>query len=101
MDCSAVVLMKGSSTLKVAPLPNPGLSAQILPPWASINPLAMERPMPIPPYLRVVCGSIWLELGKIFFNSLWGMPIPLSCTQLNFAAGLRGGSQGDLAVFRG
>ena len=38
-----------NSTLNVDPLPAPSDSAQILPPWASINPFAMVSPMPSPP----------------------------------------------------
>lgn len=42
----------GSVTVKVLPLPGPGLSARIWPPCAWTRARAMASPMPVPPWAR-------------------------------------------------
>ena len=50
---------------KVQPVPGPALSTHIVPPISSASSLLMARPSPVPPYLRVVLLSAWLN----FWNS--------------------------------
>ena len=46
---------------KVEPVPGPALSTHIVPPISSASRLLMASPSPVPPYLRVVALSAWLN----------------------------------------
>ncbi len=45
----------------VLPCPGPSLSTHIVPPISSASSLLIARPRPVPPYLRVVLLSAWLN----------------------------------------
>ena len=65
---------------KVLPIPAL-LCRPISPPMASTSCLQIVRPNPLPPYLRVVDPSAWVNLSKIDFCWSSGIPIPVSCTE--------------------
>ncbi len=56
----------------VAPRPGPPLSAHIVPPISSASRLLMASPSPVPPYLRVVEASAWLNFWKRLADALGG-----------------------------
>ena len=62
---------------KVEPVPGPALSTHIVPPISSASSLLMARPRPVPPYLRVVLLSAWLNFwnSRLLPCSLRPMPV--------------------------
>ena len=62
---------------KVEPVPGPALSTHIVPPISSASSLLMARPSPVPPYLRVVLLSTWLNFwnSRLLPCSLRPMPV--------------------------
>ena len=58
-DCNYSFI--GKLNTNVAPLPSGLFSAHILPPWASIIPLHMNNPKPVPPVCDLVanCEKPW------------------------------------------
>ena len=64
----------------VAPRPGPPLSADIVPPISSARRLLMARPSPVPPYLRVVEASAWLNFWKSLPIPSAESPMPVSRT---------------------
>ena len=70
----------GSATIvkwNVAPSPST-LSTHIVPPISSARRLLTARPRPVPPYLRVVDESTWLNASKSLCARSAGMPMPVS-----------------------
>src|SRR5512142_3143153 len=64
------------ATVKKKALPFPTvLSTQIRPPISSTNFFEMERPSPVPPYLRVVEESACVKLSNMDSTLLAGMPM--------------------------
>ena len=72
---------RGSEKWKVLPWPG-SLLTPSTPPWASTSALAMLRPSPVPPALRVAlmssCWKRWKSLG----TSSGAMPTPVSATSV-------------------
>ena len=69
----------GSTRVKT--LPSPGvLCTWIDPPSSCARSREIDRPRPVPPYLRCVLPSAWRKASKI--SSCWcaGMPMPVSLT---------------------
>jgi len=74
----------------VKTLPSPGtLSAVIEPPrsWASSR--LMDRPRPVPPYLRLVVPSACWKAPKMVSSCSSAMPMPVSLTRKDSAGPLR------------
>ena len=67
-------------------LPTPAsLSAQMLPPIISTSRLLIESPRPVPPNLRVVDVSAWVNAWNSRAACSGVMPMPVSRTEnLNF-----------------
>ena len=57
-----------------------GLSTQIRPPIISTSRALMDRPRPVPPYLRVVEASAWENASKIWLCLSFETPMPVSVT---------------------
>ena len=67
--------------VKAKVLPRPGsLSTVIVPPIRATRRAAIDRPSPVPPYLRVVEVSSCSKARKIFSCLSGGMPMPVSLT---------------------
>ena len=65
---------------KVQPVPGPALSTHIVPPISSASSLLMARPRPVPPYLRVVLLSAWLNFWNSRLLPCSDRPMPVSRT---------------------
>ena len=65
---------------KVEPVPGPALSTHIVPPISSASSLLMARPSPVPPYLRVVLLSAWLNFWNSRLLPCSHRPMPVSRT---------------------
>ena len=65
---------------KVEPRPGPALSAHIVPPISSASSLLIARPSPVPPYLRVVPLSAWLNFWNSRDRPASLKPMPVSRT---------------------
>ena len=65
---------RGRNTRNVAPCPLPALSAWIVPPCNSTICLAIARPRPRPPSLRVVEASPWLKRSKMVGSKSAAIP---------------------------
>ena len=66
-------------------LPSPGtpaLSAHIVPPIASARRLEIASPSPVPPYLRLVAASAWLNDLNMRPIASAAMPMPVSATAM-------------------
>ena len=62
-------------------LPSPGvLSTRISPPSSRAISRLIERPRPVPPYLRLVVPSACWNASKISCCLSFGMPMPVSRT---------------------
>ena len=57
------------------------LSTQMVPPISSTRRLAIARPRPVPPNLRVVEESAWEKFSKMVASFSCGMPMPVSVTR--------------------
>ena len=71
------------ATVRWNVLPSPGtpaLSAHIVPPIASASRLEIARPSPVPPYLRLVEASAWLNDWNMRPMAAAEMPMPVSVT---------------------
>ena len=62
----------------VEPRPAPALSTSIVPPINSASSLLIARPRPVPPYLRVVLLSAWLNFWKRRLLPSADSPMPVS-----------------------
>ena len=72
----------GSATIvkwNVEPSPAT-LSTHMVPPISSASRLLTARPRPVPPYLRVVDESTWLNSSNRRWTRSAGMPMPVSRT---------------------
>ena len=62
-------------------LPSPGvLSTRISPPSSRAISRLIERPSPVPPYLRLVVPSACWNASKMSCCLSFGMPMPVSLT---------------------
>ena len=69
------------ATWNVLPSPGtPSLSTHIVPPMSSASRLLIASPSPVPPYLRLVVASTWLNDSNSRSTRPGGMPIPVSRT---------------------
>ena len=68
----------GSLTLKVDPLPSPGLLASTWPPCMSTSSRTIARPSPSPPCARVTELSAWRKRSKITGSISRRIPMPVS-----------------------
>src|SRR5438067_1233133 len=68
-----MLLLKGSVTLKVVPSPCL-LVMDIFPPCNVVRFFVIERPNPVPPYLREVSALACVKLSKIFECRSSGTP---------------------------
>ena len=57
------------------------LFREMVPPMDSTRDLQMLRPRPLPPYLRDVLASAWLNGLNSLGSCSAGIPIPVSCVQ--------------------
>ncbi len=63
-------------------LPTPGLlSTMISPPSRRQISRLIDRPRPVPPYLRLVVPSACWNASKITRNLSAAIPMPVSCTE--------------------
>src|ERR1044071_5613361 len=69
----------GRLKVTFVPFPTPPDSAQMWPPWASTQALAMVRPMPVP--LVEWLSLPWKKGSKMDGKSFGEMPVPLSWTE--------------------
>ena len=66
--------------LKVAPLPSPSLSTQILPPWISTNRLVTESPSPVS-YSQMLCMALGGDpifndsINELYFSDYISKPL--------------------------
>jgi hypothetical protein len=63
---------------KLLPCPGPALSTPIVPPISSTNRLLIASPRPVPPYLRVVLLSAWLNFWNNRDRPSLLRPMPVS-----------------------
>jgi hypothetical protein len=85
--------------VKEKTLPRPGsLRTDRVPPISSTKCLVMLSPNPVPPYLRDVEASAWVNFSKIYACCFGKMPIPVSATEKVSAASLAAGSMGAVAL---
>ena len=80
--CEQAVGEPGGSVLlvKEEPCPDPALSAHMVPPISSASSLLMANPSPVPPYLRVVPLSAWLNFWNRRDRPCSDNPMPVSRT---------------------
>ena len=72
---------RSNDTVKWNVLPLPGsLSSQMRPPSSATRFVEIARPRPVPPYLRVVEPSAWMNGLKIAACCSCGTPMPVSDT---------------------
>lgn len=79
------VWIQGSSNQKVEPVFGL-LSTPIFPCMRATSCRQMERPSPVPPYLRVVDPSACMKASKSFFCVDCGKPMPVSMTSKRSSA---------------
>ena len=77
---SDVCLSNRAVNQNVEPFPT-SLSMPISPPINSASCLEMESPRPVPPYLRVVEPSAWVNGVKMAARRSSGIPMPVSRTE--------------------
>mmetsp|Transcript_21123 Transcript_21123/g.82004 ORF Transcript_21123/g.82004 Transcript_21123/m.82004 type:complete len:293 (+) Transcript_21123:254-1132(+) len=65
---------------KLEPCPGPALSTHMRPPISSASSLLIARPRPVPPYLRVVEASAWLNFWNSRPMASGVRPMPVSRT---------------------
>ena len=65
---------------KLLPCPAPALSTHMAPPINSASSLLIARPRPVPPYLRVVEESAWLNFWNRRDLPCSDSPMPVSRT---------------------
>ena len=81
-------------------LPSPGvLCTDSLPPSSCARSREIDRPRPVPPYLRVIELSAWLKAWNRWGSRSGGMPMPVSVT-VNFSRILPSGAPSSLASIR-
>ena len=93
LDKSILGLLSGfwvlvcSCKLKLKQLPRPGLLLTLMSPAINSHSFfAIDRPRPVPPYLRVVEASIWVKVSNNVLCCSGRIPMPVSCTwQLNLS----------------
>src|ERR1043165_3326323 len=77
----------GNSTQKIEPSPSiPVLSAHRRPPCISTKRRLIGKPRPVPPALRVVEESTWVNSWNTASSLSGGMPMPESLTVINTRA---------------
>src|SRR6266852_2929109 len=76
---------KANVNQKVEPSPT-WLSTPISPPMSPISCFEIANPNPVPPNLRVMEASAWLNFSNINAISSWAIPMPVSFTDTRMCA---------------
>jgi hypothetical protein len=79
-DGGASAREQGMATVKMEPLPS-SLETEMEPAHSSARFLQMERPRPVPWYLRARGDSACVKGANIFSSASRGMPMPVSLTR--------------------
>ncbi len=72
---------RGTNTLNEDPLPGADLTL-IVPPIESTSFFVIASPRPVPPYLRVVELSAWVNASNSLSVAWGAIPIPVSWTSI-------------------
>ena len=81
LDRQAVARRSASGSTSVKVLPSPGpLASRSSPPSSRVSSRLIDRPRPVPPYLRLVLPSACWNASKISCCLSGGMPMPVSLT---------------------